>query len=833
MKPCIKIKKIPINLKKQETQTIAQPQTISQPQTIAQPQSQTIRQPCSTYKCVKLPLRKIIQDQQVINQLYNEENQCHIIIENMGLDRLMGVINDAVIRTNKIIVKTNLLLRSWVLSKYPDIPEITINLIKMAVQVICSPKDAPRPTKTKKYDNPSGRQKAQDRDRSYRELQSLNPFPMENNQYLSGILEYQYTMIFTAIENNIKYHFPDYLRKYVNVVLHHQYIETLIDTPSKKQFSRDIAKVKSDLLQNRTPLQYTSDPKFHVWMGQQHPLILPQIQAELTYPYEVHVDPFKYLKYMIYMNREIEHLGGRMFQMFPLRDDIVPKHIQIDTKALIELLISQGNAYLLKHVRQCQDVIWKTYFKDLPNRKNYVFDHAMITDGVSVSVRLIDFKEWIKKDRVEENKRQGRLLAKERRKQGLDPPVKEKKVTPKKRPPKPPEFFYIDEVSKDLLQGHNAYSDNGKKNLFSMIDDQDHVFNYSNRQRIHETKRFKYQQLLENFRSRQGVLSIERELSGYNSKTCDFHLFQTYMMKKIEINEQLYQLYAHQKYRQYRWYGYLNRLRSEDHLVTKILNMSNQTPRSVGASHCHRKHHVRGHKSSRKINRQDLKSMRQDQIQLNRLGHGHGQHRMRLKNSPMNDPEIRSMEDSIRLLDETILTLDHSIIESKNKIRRLHKTIREEKHFQPKRTKRTKRKSHHHHHRHRTHHDPKEKQKFQMSAIIMGDWSIGKQMRHFISTPNLHLKRKIAEKVPVYDLDEFRTSCLYYGTEVLCDNLYLPDLTGQERKLHSVLTYQLQKRRLGCINRDSNGRQNIRKLFHSYMDTGDRPERYRRGTILK
>ena len=29
--------------------------------------------------------------------------------------------------------------------------------------------------------------------------------------------------------------------------------------------------------------------------------------------------------------------------------------------------------------------------------------------------------------------------------------------------------------------------------------------------------------------------------------------------------------------------------------------------------------------------------------------------------------------------------------------------------------------------------------------IIIGDWSIGKQMRNFISTPNLTLKRKLQE----------------------------------------------------------------------------------------
>ena len=42
---------------------------------------------------------------------------------------------------------------------------------------------------------------------------------------------------------------------------------------------------------------------------------------------------------MIYMNREIEKLGTKMFQFFPLRNNIIMKYIPLDTKALIDLFI--------------------------------------------------------------------------------------------------------------------------------------------------------------------------------------------------------------------------------------------------------------------------------------------------------------------------------------------------------------------------------------------------------------------------------------------------------------------------------------------------------------
>ena len=39
-------------------------------------------------------------------------------------------------------------------------------------------------------------------------------------------------------------------------------------------------------------------------------------------------------------------------------------------------------------------------------------------------------------------------------------------------------------------------------------------------------------------------------------------------------------------------------------------------------------------------------------------------------------------------------------------------------------------------------------------TIIMGDWSVGKQMANFISTPNLTLKRQLTRRFKVLDIDK-------------------------------------------------------------------------------
>jgi hypothetical protein len=97
-----------------------------------------------------------------------------------------------------------------------------------------------------------------------------------------------------------------------------------------------------------------------------------------------------------------------------------------------------------------------------------------------------------------------------------------------------------------------------------------------------------------------------------------------------------------------------------------------------------------------------------------------------------------------------------------------------------------------------------------------------------MSTPNLKLKRKLAEYFTVYNLDEFRTSCLNYKTEERCDNLVLPDKKGKEREIHSILTYQMENKRMGCINRDLNSVNNMVKIVKYYLKNGKRPYRFTR-----
>ena len=638
--------------------------------------------PPDKYRCIKLPIQKIIKSDLPIDVLER--------------------INDAVSRTNTITTNSYFLLRLWVLQKYhnnQEIPIITEDTIRMSMKSLVKASAGPKP----KGNNLALLQEFQNTGNSI--------FTLQDGKNLSAILDYYATTMITAIENNIKMHFIDYIKRFVNSYFKNIYQNELQNKEFKKQFYKELQQVKNDIINDAEIL--TCDEKYHTWLNANRYNIVPK-NYDTSYFYDIKANPQKYLKHMIFMNLQLEEMNTKMFQFFPLQTHLIPRHIQIDTKSLVELLIDADKKQYFDNIETNKEKLWNTFFK-LHHMNKYVFDYTIITDGYSVSLRFLhtDFvnEERIKKDKMKNGKKlmkglteeekeikkqekqvqQNKLKEENRKRRELQ--KKEKKETKKEVLH---EFPYIDEVSKDFLDGKHLFIDPGKRSLLTMMDDDGNYFSYTNKQRIKETKRIKYSSLLKNYKDKQHITEIENTLSLFNSKTCDIEKFKEYIKEKLKVNDAIATLYQDEKFRQYKWYSYINTKRTEDNMLNKIENKYGK----------------------------DIK-------------------------------------------------------------------------------------------------------------IIIGDWSIGKQMRNFISTPNLAIKRKLNTRFEVYNIDEFRTSCLNYKTEELCNNLYLPDKRNIERKMHSILTFKMENKRKGCINRDKNGCKNIQKVFNHYIETGERPEKYKRDYKLQ
>ena len=634
-----------------------------------------MKKPPDKYKCIKLPITSILNNKEESKKIFN-------------------TIQDAVYRTNYITTKTSLLLRLWCLEKYHngiDIPLIDENTIKMCMKSLILASSGPKPKNNNLL--------------LLNEFKNLHNFTLEDGVNLSSILDYYAITILTSIETNIKMHFFDYVNRFINSYFKVLYKDEITNKEFKKQLFKDLYVVKNDILNGTLK----ANVKFHNWINEYRFKIVPE-EFEINYYYDVKATPQKYLKYMIFMNIELEKIEGKMYQFFPLQSSIIPRHIQIDTKSVIELLVDKGKKEYLDNIELNKEFLWDKYFNITQKIKDYKFDNTIITDGYATSLRFIhnDYIEGekIKKEKMKKGRKDAKeMTEEEKEKKKLDKKIlqdEKKELNKLKQKDKPKkiekiqEFPYIDDVEKVDLEGKHIFIDPGKRSLFTMMNDDGRFYSYTNKQRVNETKRLKYQNILKKYRDELEITSKENELSLYNSKSCNINKYREFITKKINTNEVLYKLYQNNKFRQYKWYAFINKKRTEDNMLNKI---------------------------------------------------------------------------------EKTYTKD--------------------------------------------------------SIIIIGDWSIGKQMKNFISTPNLSLKRKLQERFKVYDIDEYRTSCLNYKTEELCKNLYLPDKRNKERKMHSILTYKMENKRNGCINRDKNGCKNIQKVFNYYIEYNERPERYKRGVDLQ
>ena len=660
------------------------------------------KHPPDKYKCLKLRFSKVLDN----STIYNNKN-------------VFNTIEDAIKRTNNIVIKSYMLLRLWILKKYEsnvNIPIITKDTIRMSFKSVMTNNKSPSGNNLLLFNE------LRDICKNY----ITDKF--ENGTKLSTILNYYSITMITSIENNIKNNFINYVNKYVNSYFITKYETEIKDKEIKKQLFKNLNILKKDLYENTN----NSINIFREWLLDNRNKIVPFYDSNNDNIYKILKNtPQICFKNMIYMNIELNKLNKKQFQFFPLQSNTILRNIQIDTNALLELFEDKvSDAFKNTEIQKA--IIWTKIFKLNHNIKNYVFDYTIITDGYSTALRFLnqDYIEIVKdkinkmkkckaivnnrlkglnkEDKIKEkaiikkekeliinNKKdeQKKLRAEEKAKTIKDTTniksVKEKIIKNTSKY----EFPYIDDVNKDELQGKHIFIDPGKRSLLTMVDDNNKFVNYTNREHMSRTKRLIYSKKLNTYKDTLGINTFENTLSDFNSKSCIVEDFKKYINKKLEVNDKVKELYNNNKFRQYKWYSFINKKRAEDNLLNKI-----------------------------------------------------------------------------------------------------------------------------------------EKEYSKEHIIIIGDWSIGKQMNNFISTPNITLKRKLKERFKVYNIDEFRTSCLNYKTENRCENLILPsNKTGKNYKMHSILTYKIENNRLGCINRDKNGCYNIKKLFYSYINLGVIPEVYRRG----
>jgi hypothetical protein len=427
------------------------------------------------------------------------------------------------------------------------------------------------------------------------------PFMIQNGHQLidraelSQTLAYEAKKMITNLETNIKQHFKIHLDGFVN---HHFNLTFELQKINKsnhvvsyrsqliKELYTEIKHVKQDLSYPlRTDVsQFESDSKYHAWILSTKLKITPyKATFEKDYiPYDVMVNPQDYIPSLIYMNQEIDklnkhrlslrpitvnnHIFGsklrktsinqdyefaqkRLFHIFPIRTSIIPNHICIDTTDLIHLLVTNtiDSKKYNDDVGKYKNEVWGKFFNlnskvfrsGQTKKTRYLFRHQIQTDGVSVSILLI----------------QSQLVN-----------VDIKKI----REPTQYEEQYIDKLSTTEIAKYNLTQrkvvgiDPNKGNIIyassNEIRDphthriQKRHFRYTVNQRRVETRSKRYSRMIDQFNKKtfiggRSVKEWESELSQYNSKTCCYVDFKAYVNAKLKLNNLLFDHYSTTEYK--------------------------------------------------------------------------------------------------------------------------------------------------------------------------------------------------------------------------------------------------------------------------------------------
>ncbi len=380
-------------------------------------------------------------------------------------------------------------------------------------------------------------------------LETLNSFytieyqPLFNHQKTdlrnkTFLLPYIATQIYTCLETNIKEHFIQHILRFINNTTKHLTTDKSILYTFKKQF---LSLEETDVL-------------FDNWLKEHENKILP-LEIDKSVYYHVKVKPFEYLKGLLYMNEILENQiqenneVPRLFQPLPLRTNIIPKNIIIDSASLVNLFCpeNQKKGNLLKNITDNQELIWSSFLRTgskIFKNKHYTFHNQIQTDGISCSLL------FIRKDIS--NKKWGSKV----------PKAVEQ------------EFHCIEDLSKEqleLLKNKNVIGcDPGKRSLVYMIDSKGQKLQYTSPQKMRESKSKCNKRILQKEKKENGIVELETKFSEQNSKTVNYEKFKNYIIEKDKLNKETNEFYQRELHRKLKFRTYLYTQKSIDKFLNRI-----------------------------------------------------------------------------------------------------------------------------------------------------------------------------------------------------------------------------------------------------------------------
>jgi len=371
------------------------------------------------------------------------------------------------------------------------------------------------------------------------EYQPLLNHEKTNLKNTTFMLPYLATQLHTSLSNNIQERFIQHFLRFVNKTT----TEITEDKAILFQFKKQVLELERE-----------TNELFNDWKLTHLLHIFPK-DINKSIHYDVKVRPFSYLKGMLYMNTVLETQESKLFQPLPLRNNIIPKHIILDTACLVSLFCPEkdkdGNKIkkgeLLKNIKDNQHDIWNGFMilnHKVFKNKHYQFHHQIQTDGISCCLL------FIRKD------------------------LKDKKWGSKVPTIPEQDFYNIEDLSKeqlDELKPRNIVGcDPGKRSLVYMMDSNGNKLQYTAPQRKIESKAKCNQRILLEEKKKNKINECETELSSENSKSVNYEKFKSYLVEKDKLNKKVIEFYQRETWRKMKFRQYSYGKKSIDNFLNKI-----------------------------------------------------------------------------------------------------------------------------------------------------------------------------------------------------------------------------------------------------------------------
>ena len=439
------------------------------------------------------------------------------------------VITNLVFEMNDLMIHSYQFIRLYVLKCYNNkqpLPEINEKFILYCIKVLGEKTNTGRPEK----DTSMLETLQEFYDKEYQPLLNHEKTSLKHK---SNMLPYLATQLHTSLSNNTQERFIQHFLRFINKT-----------TTKITEDKAVLFKFKKQLLE----CNEETDMMFDDWKTTHLPNIL-HVNIKKSVHYDVKVNPFDYLKGMLYMNTVLEKEEHKLFQPLPLRNNIIPKHIILDTACIVNLFSLEGKtkSELFKAIKENQHDVWNNLLNlqhKTFKRKHYQFHYQIQTDGISCSLL------FIRKD------------------------LKDKKWGSRVPTLQEQDFHNIEDLSREQLKevAHRNIvgCDPGKRSLVYMMDDKGNKLQYTAPQRKRESKAKTNQRILLVEKKRNNIIEKETHLSFHNSKSVDYEKFKKYLVEKDKLNKETLDFYQRDVWRKMKFRQYSYGKKSIDKFLNKI-----------------------------------------------------------------------------------------------------------------------------------------------------------------------------------------------------------------------------------------------------------------------